>query len=222
MLSEAEINHAREVVWHLRLEAVSLLKSVAVWEAGQGVLSSSRRGLPYSLAAVKSQIRLVCMREVVLGLWRLSDQNKDFVSIYRLQQTINALGNEDPCVIAAKLWSVGIHQATAKPSDIPAAISFLKLRMGPARGNPPTLGNYRNDIYQIRNGILAHAKLNTESKFLLRRQRAATVLVAALVRSALIVIEGFDWNCKKLFRNSLRQANLFWDIIDKQAEMGFA
>ncbi|MGC2602218.1 MAG: hypothetical protein WA384_12820 [Rhodomicrobium sp.] len=219
MLSEAEISQARDVTWHLRAEAISLLKSTAIWESGQGVLPSTRGDLPYGLGAIKSHIRLACMRDVIMGLWRLSDPKKDFVSLYRLQKTINALSNEDPQLIAKNLWSVGLHQATAKPSDIPSAISFLKLRMGPARGYPPTLGNYRSDLNEIRNGILAHAKLNTESKFLVKRRRAATVLVAELVRSTLIVFDGFDWNCKRFFRNALKQANLFWNVIHQQSQI---
>jgi hypothetical protein len=105
MLSEAEIIEARTVSWHLRAEAVSLLKSTAVWEAAQGVLPLSKTKLPHALAITKQQIQLACMRDVMLGLWRVCDSKQDFISIYRLQRIINELGKEDYRVVAAKLWS---------------------------------------------------------------------------------------------------------------------
>ncbi len=171
------------------------------------------------LWTIVEQVLISCMRDVVLGLSRLTEHGTDLATLRSQQSFIYDLERIGPHEIAKNLWSVGISQARGMPADLPAAITFFKQRIGNGKkGKFTTIGRIEEELKAVRIDTLAHMKLNRESRVLVRRRRLATILVCSLVQAALLIIEGHIWNPRRQFWQAMKKANTFWDIIEKRPQ----
>ena len=215
-----------ETLERLRKEAESLLTSWAFFESSNGYpLGCRRNSLRQSIDDFYEsvgiiQIQNMCARDSILTLHRMIDKSGDGgksnrQSLTRVSRFLAAEGSLQLLVDKAKAWNPDFKLEAYNEQLVRTLFAEVEPWLSEGK-SIRGIGPLRETISGFRNSELAHAlDLENVRKVRLTEVRRGVTLTTALVKKCSLLVAGYDWDARGVWKHSLSNANQFWDRYEK-------
>ena len=208
----------------LRNEVQSVLANWALFENANGYPTGNRRDkLRQSMnenyeSNVFARIRNLIERDTILTLHRMIDhadsgKKSNVQSLARVKQFLDQKDCIELLVSKARKWNAGLGLEAYNEKLVRSLFKEVLPRLRENKGGSiRNVGVIREKITNLRNSELAHSlEGKTTDLPRLFDVRDGVVLTTILVKKCSLLIEGFDWDPKYIWQESLKNAQQFWD-----------
>jgi hypothetical protein len=210
----------------LRYEADSVLAIWAIFENSNGYPNGDRRKALRDLVNKNyetvglDRIQKLVVRDTILSIHRMIDHSDNgrkasVQSLVQVKQFLNQRDCIELLVSKARNWNPGFGLEDYNEKLVRSLYNEVMPRLRENK-NIRNVGTIRKVMADLRNFTLAHAlEREVLNQPRLLDIRDGLVLTSVLIMKCSLLIEGTNWDPKYRWKESLKDAQQFWDRFEK-------